>query len=137
MLASQKLVKELAKVVVQPGLDGLKATIPLDARADVTAESRGNITRWFWKGLLYTDDRLSVRVSLGCLGDAVVRAKVRAYYDKPFASVVRKPPKERNRQEIYTGKTRKFRVDTNSESAFNTWLNNELRSCTAALQRST
>jgi hypothetical protein len=137
MLASQKLAKELGKVVVRPELDGLKTEIALDARADVTRKSRGDITRWSWKGLMYTDDRLSVRVSLGCQGDVVVRAKVRAYYDKAFASVARKPPARRNHQEIYTGKTQEFMVDNDSEASFRTWLQNELRGCTVALQRST
>ena len=137
MLASQKLVKELGDVVIRPELNGLKTYIPLDTQANVTNEPSGDIIRWFWRGLLYTDDKMAVRVSLGCQGGEVVRAKVRAYYDKAFASTVRKPPGKRNRKEIYTGKTRKFMVDANSEASFSTWLKRELHKCTSALQRQT
>jgi hypothetical protein len=137
MLASQKLANTLGEVVIRPELDGLKTEVPLDTRANVTNEPRGDLIRWFWKGLLYTDDKLSVRVSLGCQGEAVVRAKVRAYYDKAFASVASEPPGERDHQEIYTGKTRKFAVDADSEANFSSWLKNELHKCTAALQRHT
>jgi hypothetical protein len=136
MLAS-KFVETLGEVVVQAELDDLKKEIPLDSPAKVTNVPRGDLTRWFWKGLLYSDDKMSVRVSLGCQGEDVVRAKVRAYYDKAFASTTRKAPGERNRQEIYTGKTQKFMVDTDNEVTFSTWLKNELQKCTAALQHRT
>lgn len=135
MVASQRFVKELGEIVIRPELDSLKTEIRLDTRANVTKEPHDEIIRWFWKGLLYSDDRLSVRVSLGCQGKDVVRAKVRAYYDKAFASTARKPPGERNRQEIYTGKTRRFTVDADSTLSFSNWLKTELHSCTTALQR--
>lgn len=137
MLVSRQLAKKLGHVVIRPELDGLKTEVPLDARARVSRQAHGDLTRWFWKGMLYSEDKLSVRVSLGCQGDAVVRAKVRAYYDKAFASTARKPPGERNHQEIYTGKTQKFMVDADSETIFSTWLKKELHKCTAALQRHT
>jgi hypothetical protein len=136
MFASQKLADDLGARVVRPELDGLKAEIPLDTQANISNEPRGDIIRWLWKGMLLTDDKLSVRVSLGRQGDAIVRAKVRAYYGKALASVARLPHGQRNRQEIYTGKTRKFAgTDADSVVTFTAWLKNELRSCTAAFQR--
>jgi hypothetical protein len=136
MLAS-RFVKTLGEVVIRHELDDLKQQIPLDSPAKVTSEPRDDLIRWFWKGLLYTDDEMSVRVSLGYQSVEVVRAKVRSYYDKAFASTSGNPPGKRNRQEIYTGKTRMFMVDTDSEVIFSAWLKDELRKCTAALQRQT
>jgi hypothetical protein len=138
MFASQKLAEALGEGVVRPELNCLKAEIPLDTQANISNEPHGDIIRWSWKGMLLTDDKLSVRVSLGRQGDAIVRAKVRAYYGKALASIARPPHGKRNRQEIYTGKTRRFAgTDADSAVTFTAWLKNELRGCTAAFQRRT
>ena len=134
-MLSQEFTKKLGAVVVQPQLDQLTAVIPLDSRPRVSNEPRGDLIRWLWNGLLYTNDSLSVRVSLGCQGDTVVRAKVRAYYDKAFSSIAIAAPGKRNRQEVYTGRTRKFMVDAGGEVTFSDWLKDELRECATALQR--
>jgi hypothetical protein len=136
-MLSQELTKKLGEVVVRPQLDGLTAVIPVDRGAEVSNEPRGDLVRWFWNGLLYTDDQLSVRVSLRCQADGLVRTKVRGYYDKAFASIGNAAPGKRNRQEVYTGKTRKFMVDAANDVAFSDWLENELRDCTTALRHYT
>jgi hypothetical protein len=136
MLVSE-LAKKLGEIVVRPQLDALRTKVPLDHRPDIGNELRRDVIRWFWHGRLYVDDRLSVRVSLGCRAEAVMRAKVRAYYRKAFASVARRAPGGRDRQEIYTGRTHKFMVTDDSEATFGSWLVDELRGCTLALQRST
>ena len=136
MLVSE-LAKNLGEVVVRPQFDALRTTIPLDHLPDISSELRGDVVRWFWHGQLYADDRLSVRVSLGRQGDAVMRAKVRAYYDKAFTSVARRAPGARDRQEIYTGKTHKFMVASDNQATFSSWLENELRECALVLQRCT
>jgi len=136
-MLSQEFTKKLGEVVVRPQLDSLMTVIPVDRGAEVSSEPRGDLTRWLWKGLLYTDDRLSVRVSLGCQGDGPVRARVRGYYDKAFASISRDAPGKRNRQEVYTGKTGKFMVEADGDAAFGDWLKNELHDCTKALRHHT
>lgn len=137
MQASQRFCQKLGEHVIRPELNGLKKEIPLDAQAAVTDAPRGDLIRWLWNGILYSDDKLSVRLTLGCQEDAVVKAKVRAYYDKAFASVADEAPGERNRQEVYTGKTRNFLIEGDSEAAFSTWFKDELHECAAALQRQT
>lgn len=136
MLASE-LAKKLGEVVVQPQLHALQTEIALGHRPDISSELRQDVTRWSWHGQLHVDDRLSVRVSLGRQGDAMMRAKVRAYYDKAFASGVRRTPGGRDRQEIYTGKTHRFMVADDSQGMFGSWLKNELRACALVLQRCT
>ena len=134
-MLSQEFTKKLGEAVVRPQLDGLVTVIPLDHRPDVSNEPRGDLIRWFWNGMLYTDDRLSVRVSLGCQSDGLVRAKVRGYYDKAFASISRDAPGKRDRQEVYTGKTHRFMVDPDGDATFSDWLKDELDQCTTALRR--
>jgi hypothetical protein len=136
-MLSQEFTKKLGEAVVRPQLDGLMTVIPLDRRPKVSNEPRGDLIRWFWNGPLYTDDCLSVRVSLGCQGDSVVRAKVRAYYDKAFASKATDAPSRRDRQEVYSGKTRKFMADDAGHATFSDWLKNELHKCTTVLRRHT
>ena len=135
MHVSQQFAKKLGEVVIRPQLDGLHKDIALDTQGKVSDAPQGDLIRWRWNGILYSDDKLSVRLTLGCQEDKVMRAKVRAYYDKAFASVASKPPGERNHQEVYTGKTRQFMVDGSGEAAFSTWLKAELGGCAAALQR--
>lgn len=134
MLVSQQFAKRLGEVVIRPQLDGLNKDISLDTQGKVSDAPQGDLIRWRWNGILYSDDKLCVRLTLGCQEDMVLRAKVRAYYDKAFASIAIKPPGERNRQEVYTGKTGQFVVD-GGEAAFSTWLKAELVGCAAALQR--
>jgi len=136
MLASG-LVNTLGQVVIRAELDDLKKQIPLDSSAKVTSEPQGDVIRWFWKGLVDAADEMSIRVTLGCQGEAVVRAKVRGYYHKGFASKAGKRSGNKNRQEIYTGQTRKFIVNTDSEVTFSVWLKDELQKCTTLLQGST
>lgn len=137
MQASQQFAKKLGEVVIRPELNGLKKDIPLDAQAKVTDAPQGDLIRWLWNGILYSDDKLSVRLTLGCQQDAMMKAKVRAYYDKAFASAEKEAPGERNCQEVYTGKTRNFTIEGDSEAAFSIWFKDELHECTAALQRQT
>jgi hypothetical protein len=134
-MLSQEFSKNLGEVVVRPQLDGLTTVIPLDGRAKVSNQPRGDLIRWFWNGVLYSNDWLSVRVSLGCQGEGLVRAKVRAYYDKAFASLASAAPGKRNRQEVYTGKTRRFMADADGDGAFSDWLKHELQECATALRR--
>lgn len=136
-MLSQEFTKKLGESVVRPQLNGLITVIALDRRPRVRNKPRGDLVRWFWNGLLYTDDSLSVRVSLGCQGDNTVRAKVRAYYDKAFAPKAPDAPGRRKRKEVYSGKTRRFMADDECHATFSNWLKHELHKCTTVLRRHT
>lgn len=132
MLASNELAKKLGEFTIRPQLDSLQQGLPLEAQPQIVHERNHALLRWLCNGVLLCRDKLSVRLTLDCADDAVLRAKVRAYYARalpPPAAVA----DDTRSEEVYVGKTGKFAIEPRTEDDFSTWLQGELVHCQAAL----
>ncbi|HEX5447182.1 MAG TPA: hypothetical protein VFW87_25430 [Pirellulales bacterium] len=134
MPASNEVAKKLAEFTIRPQLDSLQQGLTLEAQPQIVHQRRKELTRWLCSGVLLCRDKLSVRLTLDCGDDSVLRAKVRAYY----ARVQNAPPaasgKETTKgEEVYAGKTGRFEIEPQTEDNFNTWFQGELVHCQAAL----
>ncbi|MGH7192631.1 MAG: hypothetical protein ACREJM_03750 [Candidatus Saccharimonadales bacterium] len=133
MLASNELAKKLGEFTIRPQLDSLQQGLPLEAQPKIVHERNHDLLRWLCNGVLLCRDKLSVRLTIDCTDDAVLRAKVRAYYSRALVAPLPDAGDETPIEEVYAGKTGRFEIEPQTEDDFSTWLQSELVHCQTAL----
>lgn len=134
MLASNELAKKLGEFTIRPQLDSLQQGLTLEAQPEIVQARSHGLLRWLCNGVLLCRDKLSVRLTLDCADDSVLRAKVRAYYARAKnASPSAAGDEPTKGEEVYAGKTGRFEMEPRTEEDFTTWFQGELVHCQAAL----